>query len=479
MRSRTIRRLWPALLACAIAPTLVDGTWGQQPDRPADVILVSGRVYTLDPDRPRAEAVAVRDGRILFVGSTAHVSALKGPATRVVNLQEMTVVPGFVDGHLHLERLAETGPIDLRESETEPAGPTTTPLTDRIEKSVQLALSYGVTGAHDVGTSLEAIDAYKSLIAAGKFPFRVNAYPRVVNSGATLERILAAGRYQDANMRLQVRGISVSLDGPLGARQAALLAPYSDDPSTVGAVRVPPEELDLILEKSLKAGFTAAIHAIGDRANQMALDAVEKALRQVPVKDHRIRIEHAEVLQPADVPRFADLGVLVSWQWIHAPLDMPWAEKRIGSQRMPTAYAWRTVMSTGARVVGGSDEGAKTFSPFMAIHAAVTRQDAKGTPRDGWYPAQKLTREEALRSYTTDPAFAAFQEVRMGMIGPGKLADLAVLSRDIMTIPVEDILRTEAVLTMVGGQIVYERPLVKTAPRRSAATAGPIVIAGM
>ena len=245
MTSRTIRRLWPALLACAIAPTLVDGAWGQQPDRPADVILVSGRVYTLDPDRPRAEAVAVRDGRILFVGSTAHVSALKGPATRVVNLQDMTVVPGFVDGHLHLERLAETRPIDLRESETEPAGPATTPLTDRIEKSVQLALSYGVTGAHDVGTSLEAIDAYKSLIAAGKFPFRINAYPRVVNSGATLERILAAGRYQDANMRLQVRGISVSLDGPLGARQAALLAPYADDPSTVGAVRVAPEELDL------------------------------------------------------------------------------------------------------------------------------------------------------------------------------------------------------------------------------------------
>jgi predicted amidohydrolase YtcJ len=478
MRSRTIRRLWPALLACAIAPTLVDGAWGQQPDRPADVILVSGRVHTLDPDRPRAEAVAVRDGRILFVGSTAHVSALKGPATRVINLQDMTVVPGFVDGHLHLARLVETGPIDLRESETEPVE-TSTPLIERIEKSVQLALSYGVTGAHDVGTSLEAIDAYKSLIAAGKFPFRVNAYPRVVNSGAMLERILGAGRYQDANMRLQVRGISVSLDGALGARQAALLAPYSDDPSTVGAVRVPPEGLDPILEKSLKAGFTAAIHAIGDRANQMALDAVEKALRQVPAKDHRIRIEHAEVLQPADVPRFADLGVLVSWQWIHAPLDMPWAEKRLGSQRMPTAYAWRTVMSTGARVIGGSDEGAKTFSPFMAIHAAVTRQDAKGTPRDGGYPAQKLTREEALRSYTTDPAFAAFQEVRMGVIAPGKFADLAVISRDIMTIPVEDILRTEAMLTMVAGQIVFERPLVKPAPRRRAATAAPIAIAGM
>ncbi len=461
MRARTLQRLLPALLASAALPALVDGICGQQPDRPADVILVSGHVYTMDPDRPRAEAIAVRDGRILFLGSTAHVSALKGPSTKVVNLQEKTVIPGFVDGHLHVERLADSAAVEGRESDVESAASSTASLTDRIQKGVQLAVSYGVTGAHDIGTSLEAIDVYKSLIAAGQFPFRINAYPRVVDSGARLERILAAGRYQDSEMRLDVRGISVSLDGPLGERQAALLAPYSDDPSTVGVVRVPPEELTLILEKALKAGFTAAIHAIGDRANQMALDAVETALRQVPTKDHRIRIEHAEVLQPSDVPRFADLGVVVSWQWVHGPLDMPWAEKRLGPQRMPTAYAWRTVMSTGARVVGGSDEGAKTFSPFLAIHAAVTRQDAKGAPRDGWYPAQKLTREEALRSYTTDPAFAAFQEVRMGILAPGKFADLAVLSRDIMTISAEDILRTEALLTMVGGQIVFERPFTK------------------
>jgi predicted amidohydrolase YtcJ len=312
-----------------------------------------------------------------------------------------------------------------------------------------------------MGTSLESIEAYKSLIATGQLPFRINAYPRVDDAGEKLDRIVAPGRYQDPEMRLQVRGISVALDGPLASRQAALLAPYSDEPSTSGAQRVPTEELQRILEKSLKAGFTAAIHAIGDRANQAALDAVEKALKQVPTKDHRMRVEHAEVLQPGDVPRFADLGVLVSWQWVHSTLDMSWAEKRLGPQRTSTAYAWRTVMATGARAVGGSDGDAKTFSPFIALHAAVSRQDAKGNPRAGWYPAQKLTREEALRSYTTDPAFAAFQEVRMGTLAPGKLADLAVLSRDIMTIPAEDILRTEALLTMVGGRIVFERPLVK------------------
>jgi hypothetical protein len=429
-----------------------------QGDRPPDVILVSGRVITMDPGRPRAEAIAVRDGRILLVGSTAHVSALKGPATRVIQLQERTVVPGFVDGHLHVAGLAgDAGVVDLTEARSESEAS----LQERILESVQLALSYGFTGAHDMGPSMETIDAYKALVASGKFPFRITAYPRVVNAGDLLDRILAGGRYEDAALKLQVRGVKVSIDGALGARGAALMAPYSDDPSTLGVIRVPYDQVYLILEKSLKAGFTVAIHATGDRGNQMALDAIEQAVKRVPVKDHRIRIEHAQVLRPADVPRFSELGVIASWQWMHATLDMPWAETRLGPERMATAYAWRTLLATGARMVGGSDEGAKTFSPFMGIHAAVTRQDSRGMPRDGWYPAQRLTREEALRSYTSDPAYASFQEVRIGMLAPGKLADLAVLSRDIMTIAPEHIPGTEAMLTMVGGEIVFERPDVK------------------
>lgn len=439
-------RLIATLIACAGVSAAGRAPAAHQADRPPDIILVSGRVITLDPGRPRAEAIAVRDGRILLVGSTAHVSALKGPATRVINLQERTVVPGLVDGHLHFAELA---------------GGSATSLEDRISRSVRLALSYGFTGAHDMETSLETIEAYKALIAANEFPFRINAYPRIANAGELLDRILAAGRYEDPGLRLQVRGVKVSIDGDLGSRGAALMAPYSDDSSALGAISLPHEELTLIVEKSLKAGFTLAIHAVGDRGNQMALDAIEQALTRVPVKDHRIRIEHAQVLRPADVPRFAELGVIASLQWMRCTLDIPWAEKRIGPERMMTAYAWRTLLSTGARIVGGSDDGAKTFSPFMGIHAAVTRQDAKGTPRSGWYPGQRLTREEALRSYTVDPAYASFQEVRTGILAPGKLADLTVLSRDIMTVAPEDILGTEAVLTMVGGQIVFERPAAK------------------
>jgi predicted amidohydrolase YtcJ len=545
------------------APPVIVG--GQ--DKPADVILVSGRVVTMDPGRPKAEAIAVRDGRILFVGATAQVSSLKGPGTRVIDLGGMTVVPGLVDGHLHFAGLAGDGrALDLGEAKSEAeaaelvrraagrataagewitganwhtgnwtreawptrqsldqaapnhpvllsgmhghaswanskalaaagidrqtadppggkilrdgAGDATgilienaqalvrdkvqerpgSSLKDRIKASVRLALSYGFTGAHDMGTSLETIEAYKELIAAREFPFRINAYPRVVNAGPLLDRILSAGRYEDPDLRLQVRGVKVSIDGALGARGAALMAPYSDDPANLGVIRVPYDQLYLIVEKSLKAGFTAAIHAIGDRGNQMALDAVEQALARVPVKDHRIRIEHAQVLRPADIPRFADLGLVVSWQWMHCTLDMPWAEKRVGPARIRTSYAWRTLLDSGARMVGGSDEGARTFSPFMGIHAAITRQDAAGSPGDGWYPGQRLTRDEALRSYTADAAYVAFQEARSGMLAPGKLADLTVLSKDIMTVSPADILRTEAMLTMVGGQVVFERP---------------------
>jgi predicted amidohydrolase YtcJ len=557
-----------ALLAAAPARLI------QETDRPPDLALVSGRIVTMDAARPTAEAVAIRDGRILFVGSTAHVTTLKGPKTRVIDLRGMTVVPGLVDGHLHFANLAgDARRLDLGEAKSEaeaaeavrraaaraqpgdwilgsgwhtgnwaretwptrasldaaaPNHPvllagmhghaswansralaaaavtreTTDPpggkllrdasgeptgifienaqalvrgkvppqaggsLKDRIKAGVRLALSYGFTGAHDMGTSLETIEAYKELIAAGEFPFRINAYPRVVNAGALLDQILAAGRYEDPGLRLQVRAVKVSIDGALGARGAALMAPYSDDPSNLGVIRVPYDQLYLIVEKSLKAGFTLAIHAIGDRGNQMALDAVEQALAGVGSKDHRIRIEHAQVLRPADVPRFAELGLVTSWQWMHGTLDMPWAEKRVGAARIRTSYAWRTLLATGARLVGGSDEGARTFSPFMGIHAAVTRQDSASLPAGGWYPGQRLTREEALRSYTVDPAYVAFQEARLGVIGPGRLADLAVLSKDILTVPERDILATEAVMTLVGGEIVYERPATTPSARR-------------
>lgn len=332
------------------------------------------------------------------------------------------------------------------------------PLKERIKKSVQLALSYGFVGAHDMGTSLQNVEAYKELIDAGEFPFRINAIPRVWNSGAILDEILQSGPIVGyGNNRLTMRGVKLSIDGALGSRGAAMMQPYEDEPHNMGVIRVPYEQIYFILEKSMKAGFNVALHAIGDRGNQMALDAVEQVLRTVPVQDHRIRVEHAQVVRLEDLPRFAKLGILASVQWIHCTLDKPWAEKRIGSERVRGAYAWRTLLNHGTRLVGSSDEGAKTFSPFMGIFAAVTRQDENGQPHGGWYPDQKLTRYEALKSYTLDAAYASFEEDVLGSITRGKYADLVVLSKDIMTVPALEILQTKALMTIVGGKIVFER----------------------
>jgi predicted amidohydrolase YtcJ len=347
--------------------------------------------------------------------------------------------------------------IEHAQALVRPAGGVEEPLTERVRKSIALALSYGLTGAHDMGTNLETVDAYQRLIDAGEFPFRITAYLRAVNAGEEFARIIMSEPSVDPTLRLQVGGIKVSIDGALGSRGAALMAPYADEPDNIGVIRVPYDQLYFIIEQSLRRGWTLAIHAIGDRGNQMALDAVEQALARVPVEDPRIRIEHAQVLRPEDVPRFRRLGLITSWQWMHATLDMPWAETRIGPERIRTSYAWRTLLDTGARLVGGSDEGARTFSPFMGIHAAVTRQDAQANPAGGWFPEQCLTREEALRSYTVDAAYAAFLEDDLGTLMPGKLADLVILSKDIMTVPDEEILTIEAVVTIVGGQVAFER----------------------
>ena len=534
----------------------------------ADIALVNGNIITVDESNPHAEALAIQGDRILAVGSNPEIDRLRSTETRVIDLQGKTVVPGFVDGHLHfaglgtargrslelgeakseadvaalvrrmarrleagewitgnnwhtgnwsveewpakhsLDEAAPNNPVFLRgmhshaswanskaleaagitsstpdppggkilrrEETGEPTGifienaqalvrskmpPTVREsLTERIRKSIQLALSYGFTGAHDMGTSLETIDAYKELIAADDFPFRINAIPRVVNAGSLLDTILWAGPLTGhGNHRLTVRGVKVSIDGALGSRGAALMKPYEDEPHNIGVIRVPYDQLYYIVEKSLKAGFNVAIHAIGDRGNHMALDAVEQAIQQVPVEDHRIRIEHAQIVRLEDLPRFGELGVLASVQWMHCTLDMPWAEKRVGPERIRGGYAWRTLLNTGARLVGGSDEGPATFSPFMGIHAAVTRQDANGRPEGGWYADQKLTRIEALRSYTLDAAYASFEEDLLGSLTPGKFADIVVLSKDIMTIPASEILETKALLTIVGGKIVFER----------------------
>jgi hypothetical protein len=209
--------------------------------------------------------------------------------------------------------------------------------------------------------------------------------------------------------------------------------------------------------RALQHGFQVATHAIGDRGNRIALDAYEAALKAVPTVDHRFRVEHAQVLDHADVPRFAQLGVIPSMQAVHQTSDMYWAANRLGYARTFGAYAWRSLLNTGVIIPNGSDMPVERVNPLYSFHAAVSRQDDNNWPPGGWFPEQKMTREEALKSMTIWPAFAAFQEKEMGSLTPGKLADFVILDRDIMIVPAEEILGTSVLATYIGGRAVFER----------------------
>jgi predicted amidohydrolase YtcJ len=256
---------------------------------------------------------------------------------------------------------------------------------------------------------------------------------------------------------LWIRSIKLYADGALGSRGAALLDPYADDAKNTGLLKTPPEHLRDVSTRALQRGFQVATHAIGDRGNRVALDAYEAALKAVPTVDHRFRIEHVQVLDHADVPRFEQLGVIPSMQAVHQPSDMYWAPTRLGYARTFGAYAWRSLLNTGVIIPNGSDFPVERVNPLYSFHAAVSRQDDSSWPPGGWFPEQKMTRDEALKSMTIWPAFAGFQEQLTGSLTPGKYADFVILDRDIMSVPDAEILGTRVVATYIGGRAVFER----------------------
>ena len=248
-------------------------------------------------------------------------------------------------------------------------------------------------------------------------------------------------------------------DGALGSRGAALLAPYSDDPGNTGLLRTTPDTLELLARACLEHGYQMCVHAIGDRANRIVLDAFEHAAKAgakpVDLRERRFRIEHAQVLAPEDLPRFSDLGVIASMQPTHCTSDMPWAPTRLGSARIEGAYAWRKLLDSGARLALGSDFPVEDPNPLLGVYAAVTTQDLKGKPKDGYRPSQKLTIWEALRGFTSDAAYAAFAEGELGLAEPGYRADLAVFNHDFTAILPHEIPNVRCTMTMVGGAIVW------------------------
>ena len=325
-----------------------------------------------------------------------------------------------------------------------------------VELAGREALSKGVTSFHDAGASFETIDFFKKLADEGKLPLRLYVMVRY-QSNEEMEKKLPQYRLIGyGNHFLTVRSIKRQIDGALGSHGAWLLEPYADMPNSTGLVLEPPEDIERTCELAIQYGFQVNTHAIGDRANREVLNIYEKVFSANPdKKDLRWRIEHAQHLHPDDIPRFAQLGVIASMQGIHCTSDAPWVIKRLGEKRAREgAYVWRALWDSGAVVTNGTDAPVEDINPILSYYATVTRRTADGT---AFFPEQALSREEALKSYTLNNAYAAFEENLKGSLAPGKLADMVVLSHDILTIPAEEIPKTTVLYTILGGKIVYQK----------------------
>lgn len=532
----------------------------------ATLVLRHGKIVTMNPAQPQAQAIAIVGDRIAAIGSDEDVQTLVAPSTRVIDLGGKLVVPGFIESHGHLlgigqakvvldlvgttseeqiaqmvkSRAAQVPPgqwivgrgwdqndwpekrfptfrsitaaapdhpvyltrIDghagwanqkamelaglgkdtpdpaggrlIRDEHGRPTGvfidraqelitskippPSRTQQKQALMLAIQECLAWGVTSFHDAGASRQVIDLYKELLRENKLALRLYVMLAGGDQDLLNDYFTRGPEIGLGDQRLTIRAIKLVADGALGSRGAALLEDYADDPGNKGLLILSEDQIVRVADRALRHGFQVCTHAIGDRANRVVLDAYARAFRQHPqVKDPRFRLEHAQILDEADIPRLAHLGVIASMQATHCTSDMPWVPDRLGQARTQEgAYVWQKLLRSGARIANGSDAPVESLNPLWGFYAAVTRQDHHGQPPGGWYPDQRMTREEALRSFTRDAAYAAFEENIKGSLEKGKLADMVVLSKDIMTIPASEILHTRVVMTILGGQIVYE-----------------------
>ncbi|HXB72962.1 MAG TPA: amidohydrolase [Candidatus Acidoferrales bacterium] len=549
--------------------------------QPADLILRNGKIVTMNPAAPTAQAMAIRGGKIVALGSDADMRQQAGQGTRLIDLHGMLAIPGFIEGHGHFTGVGEFRMgLDLREARTwddivaqvgraakqakpgewiigrgwhqskwtsapEPnvegfplhasldqvspnnpvllthasghaafvngkamaaAGITTqTPdppggeilkdargdatglLRERAQglaghardeweshlspaerqalqrKAIDLAvnesISKGITTFEDAGSPFDTIDMLKAMAEKHELKLRIWMMLRVPTDqmAAKMDRyrmIGVGGGY------FTVRAVKRAIDGALGARGAWLLNPYTDKPDSAGMNNDDPADVRQVAELAIQHGYQMCVHAIGDRANRETLDIFEQTFKRHPEqhperKDLRWRIEHAQHLSAADIPRFGQLGVIAAMQGVHCTSDAPYVLLRLGPQRAEEgAYVWQKLIKSGAVVGNGTDAPVEDVSPLASFYASVSRKLKDGTV---FYPDQRMSREEALKSYTWNNAYAAFEEKLKGSLEVGKLADITVLSRDIMTIPEDEIPATDVVYTIVGGKVAFER----------------------
>jgi predicted amidohydrolase YtcJ len=334
------------------------------------------------------------------------------------------------------------------------------PSDTEVEKCILLSarecIKYGLTEVHDMGLNEQFIRVYKKLVDENKLPLRI--YGAIDAPSDTWNEFSSKGPLIGyGNGKLTIRAMKLYADGALGSRGAALLESYSDDPGNRGLTMMGEDEMENLTKQAIEKGFQVCIHAIGDRGNHIVLNVFEKISKDKIISDSRFRIEHAQVVSLDDLPRFKSLSIIPSMQPIHATSDMDWAEVRLGPNRIKGAYAWKSLLNSGSIIPAGSDFPNDIMQPLWGFYAAITRKDKDGKPEDGWYPEQCMTREEALKSYTKWAAYTAFEERLKGTITIGKLADLTILSNDIMTISPNEILTTNVEMTIVDGKVVYSK----------------------
>jgi predicted amidohydrolase YtcJ len=532
----------------------------------AERIFINGKIWTVDPVRPRAEAVAVRGGRILAVGTTKDIRALAGPRTESIDLRGAFVLPGFVDSHVHfvnggyslmslqlrdaaskeefVRRIAEKAkslakgewilngdwdhenfrPVELPRKDWidsvtpdhpvcvnrldehmilanslalkiagitkntpvpaggeivkdrvtgEPTGilkdaamdlvyakvPEATPAQNRraIEAAMDYAAAHGVTSVHDVSGEV-GLDLYQDLLKEGKLTVRICFYVPITSVDQVAGMKLKTGFGGEF---LKLGGLKGFADGSLGSATAYFFEPFTDNPATSGLLHgqmFPGGIMEKRVESADRAGLQTAIHAIGDRANALILDIYERVTAAEGGRDRRFRIEHAQHVRPADIARFGRLGVIASVQPYHLIDDGRWAEKKIGPERTKFTYPFKSFLDAGVRLACGSDWPVAPMDPVLGIYAAVTRRTLDDKHPDGWVPEQKIPLDEAIRGFTWNGAFAEFAESEKGSLGPGKLADLVVLDRDLFGLHPEDLRTARVLMTVCGGRVVYPRP---------------------
>jgi predicted amidohydrolase YtcJ len=333
--------------------------------------------------------------------------------------------------------------------------------SEALTRALAEARRYGITSvsANDV-PSFEATPLYRELLKEGKLTVRVAEWQQFDRTVEELKREREEfASHGDDPLRLRLTALKGYVDGTLGSRTAAMLAPFADDPHNSGIPRMPPEQLTRMMVERDAAGFQVTLHCIGDRANRMALDGFEAAKKANPrpASTTRHRVEHAQVVSPLDFARFRSLGVIASMQPSHAISDKRWAQDRLGEYRVLGAYSWHTFMAHGVHVPFGTDWPVEPINPYLGLYAAVTRQSVEGEPAGGWWPEERLSIEDAIRNYTAESAYASFEEREKGQVVAGMLADLVVHSRDLLTIAPREILQTEADITVFDGRVVYER----------------------